>query len=124
MPLRLLIFIAVVWLLFTVFVTVFAASANKREVRNLPKWVWIIICLAVPIIGGLLYLVLGRPLGGPRSRGGKSRVVAPDDDPAFLRDLSSKLESKDEKPKDQEAKEPDVTEPKDQDPDSDPKDKS
>ena len=124
MPLRLLIFIAVVWLLFTVFVTVFAASANKREVRNLPKWVWIIICLAVPIVGGLLYLVLGRPLGGPRGRGGKSRVVAPDDDPAFLRDLSSKLESKDEKPKDQEAKEPDVTEPKDQDPDSDPKDKS
>jgi hypothetical protein len=62
MPLRLLIFIAVVWLLFTVFVTVFAASANKNEVRNLPKWLWVLICLAVPIVGGLLYLVLGRPM--------------------------------------------------------------
>jgi hypothetical protein len=119
MPLRLLIFIAVVWLLFTVFVTVFAASANKNEVRNLPKWLWVLICLGVPIIGGLLYLVLGRPLGGPKSRGGKSRVVAPDDDPAFLRDLSSKLEPKDEKPKDEQAKDQ-----KDQDPESDSKDKS
>ena len=124
MPLRLLIFIAVVWLLFTVFVTVFAASANKNEVRNLPKWVWVLICLAVPIVGGLLYLVLGRPLGGPRSRGGKSRVVAPDDDPAFLRDLSSKLETKDETPKDPEAKDPEEKDSKDQDPGSDPKDKS
>jgi hypothetical protein len=116
MPLRLLIFIAVVWLLFTVFVTVFAASAKKNEVRNLPKWLWVLICLAVPIVGGLLYLVLGRPLGGPKTRGGKSRVVAPDDDPAFLRDLSSKLESKEETPEEQK--------PKEQDPDTDPKDKS
>jgi hypothetical protein len=116
MPLRLLIFIAVVWLLFTVFVTVFAASAKKNEVRNLPKWLWVLICLAVPIVGGLLYLVLGRPLGGPKTRGGKSKVVAPDDDPAFLRDLSSKLESKEETPEEQK--------PKEQDPDTDPKDKS
>jgi hypothetical protein len=118
MPLRLLIFIAVVWLLFTVFVTVFAASANKNEVRNLPKWLWVLICLAVPIVGGLLYLVLGRPLGRPKGRGGKTRVVAPDDDPAFLRDLSSKLESKDEAPE--------AEKPKEQDPDtdSDSKDKS
>jgi hypothetical protein len=116
MPLRLLIFIAVVWLLFTVFVTVFAASAKKNEVRNLPKWLWVLICLAVPIVGGLLYLVLGRPLGGPKTRGGKSRVVAPDDDPAFLRDLSSKLESKEETPEEQK--------PKEQNPDTDPKDKS
>jgi hypothetical protein len=119
MPLRLLIFIFVVYLLFTVFVTVFAASANKNEVRNLPKWLWILICLVAPIIGGLLYLVLGRPLGGPKSRGGKSRVVAPDDDPAFLRDLSSKLEAKDEKPKEEQAKDK-----KDQEPESDSKDKS
>jgi hypothetical protein len=116
MPLRLLIFIAVVWLLFTVFVTVFAASANKNEVRNLPKWLWVLICLAVPIVGGLLYLVLGRPLGGPKNRRGSTRIVAPDDDPAFLRDLSTKLESKDE--------DPEAEKPKEQDPDADPKDKS
>jgi hypothetical protein len=89
---RTLLFTFAAWLIFTVFVTVFAASAKKNEVRNLPKWAWIVICLFVPIVGGLLYLVLGRPIGGPRNRFGKTKIVAPDDDPAFLRDLSEKLE--------------------------------
>jgi hypothetical protein len=118
MPLRLLIFIAVAWLLFTVFVTVFAASAKKNEVRNLPKWLWIVICLAVPIIGGLLYLVLGRPVGRAKGTSGRGRTVAPDDDPAFLRDLSDKLDETQAKPDS-------TPEAKDQDdPESGPKDKS
>jgi hypothetical protein len=99
-------------------VTVFAASAKKNEVRNLPKWAWIVICLFVPIIGGLLYLVLGRPIGGPKNRFGKTKIVAPDDDPTFLRDLSDKLEK--EKP---EAQKPE-TEPDEDFGDSDSKDKS
>jgi hypothetical protein len=117
---RTLIFILAAWLLFTVFVTVFAASAKKNEVRNLPKWAWIVICLFVPVVGGLLYLVLGRPIGGPKNRFGKTKIVAPDDDPTFLRDLSEKLEK--EKPK---AKEPeDKTESDEDSGDSDSKDKS
>ena len=117
---RTLIFIFAVWLLFTVFVTVFAASAKKNEVRNLPKWAWIVICLFVPIIGGLLYLVLGRPAGGPKNRFGKTRIVAPDDDPTFLRDLSDKLEK--EKP-DAQAPE-NKTDPEEDSGDSASKDKS
>lgn len=100
---RILIFVFAVWLLFTVFVTVFAASAKKNEVRTLPKWLWLVICIAVPFIGGLLYLLLGRPLGGQRpsfGRGrGRTKVVAPDDDPTFLRDLAEKLDAKEEKAK-------------------------
>jgi hypothetical protein len=124
MPLRLLIFIAVAWLLFTVFVTVFAASANKNEVRNLPKWLWILICLAVPIIGGLLYLVLGRPLGRPKGRGGRTRIVAPDDDPAFLRDLSNRLDDAQAKPESSAEGKPEHKDPNDENPESEPKDKS
>lgn len=86
-----LLFLFGAWLLFTVFVTVFAASAKKNEVRNLPKWLWIVLCIFVPVIGGLLYLALGRPLGGPKSRSGRTKVIAPDDDPQFLRDLSKRL---------------------------------
>ena len=115
---RTLLFIFAAWLLFTVFVTVFAASAKKNEVRNLPKWAWIVICLFVPIIGGLLYLVLGRPIGGPKNRFGRTKIVAPDDDPAFLRDLSDKLEK--EKP---EVQKPE-TEPDEDSGDSASKDKS
>lgn len=100
-----LLFLFAVWLLFTVFVTVFAASAKKNEVRNLPKWSWILICLFVPFVGGLLYLVLGRPAGGPKPRFGRTKTVAPDDDPTFLRDLSEKLDK--EKPQQEKSDEPD-----------------
>jgi hypothetical protein len=92
---------------FTVFTTVFAASANKQEVRLLPKWAWILLCLLVPFFGGLLYLMVGRPLRtGPAAPKGKKRVVAPDDDPDFLRNLSKKLrkDEDDEKPKDSDQK--------------------
>lgn len=116
-----LLFLFGAWLLFTVFVTVFAASAQKNEVRNLPKWLWIVICLFVPLIGGLLYLMLGRPLGRPKPRFGRTRVIAPDDDPAFLRDLSQKLDAKDEPTTSNSAEEKSNAD--DQDP-SDEKDKS
>ena len=117
---RSLLFISAVWLLFTVFVTVFAASAKKNEVRNLPKLAWIVICLFVPIIGGLLYLVLGRPVGGPKNRFGRTKIVAPDDDPSFLRDLSEKLDK--QKPESEEPKP--KTEPDEDSGDSAGKDKS
>jgi apolipoprotein N-acyltransferase len=119
---RTLLFIFGVWLLFTVFVTVFAASANKNEVRNLPKWLWLLICAAVPFIGGLLYLVLGRPIGPPKQRYKRTKSVAPDDDPAFLRDLADKLDSKDN----DQAKDnlPEEGPEEDSGPTSEPKDKS
>jgi hypothetical protein len=114
MPIRLLIFAFAVWLLFTVFVTVFAASANRNEVRNLPKWLWLILCLFVPIVGGLLYLTLGKPIGGPRRPYGRTKVVAPDDDPEFLRDLADKLKQEDQL----EATEENKSEKSEEDPDS------
>lgn len=117
---RTLLFIFAAWLLFTVFVTVFAASAKKNEVRNLPKWAWIVICLFVPVVGGLLYLVLGRPIGGPKNRFGRTKIVAPDDDASFLRGLSEKLDK--QKPE-SEQPEPE-TEPDEDSGDSAGKDKS
>jgi hypothetical protein len=79
----------VVWAVFT---TVFAASANKPEVRLLPKWLWVTLCAVVPFFGGLLYLMVGRPLKRePGGIGGKGKVIAPDDDPNFLRDLSKRI---------------------------------
>ena len=83
-----------VWMVFT---TVFAASADKNEVRALPKWLWVLLCLLIPFFGGLLYLMVGRPLGGDKGgMGGRGKTVAPDDDPNFLRDLNRKLRKKDE----------------------------
>ena len=82
------VFALAVLVVFTVFVTVFAASANKNEVRTMPKWAWVLVCLLFPLIGGVLYLLVGRPVGGAKQQ---TRIVAPDDDPEFLRKLNEQI---------------------------------
>jgi len=96
--------VAVIFLaVFGIFTTVYAIAARPNEVRVLPKWLWVFMCAALPLVGGLLYLTLGRPLApgtgttGSAGRGRQTRVVAPDDDPNFLRDLNRRL-NKDSKP--------------------------
>lgn len=95
-------FAIVVTVIFTVFTTVFAASAPARSVRVLPKWVWVLVCLLVPVVGGLLYLTTGRPIDAPTGGGSRApKTKAPDDDPEFLRDLAERLKrDEDEKPND------------------------
>jgi hypothetical protein len=79
-------------IVFTVFVTVFAASANARQVRLLPKTVWVLLCLLLTPVGGILYILLGRPI----DKAPETRQVAPDDDPEFLRNLSERLKGDDD----------------------------
>ena len=102
----------VVWGVFT---AVFAAAAPKDQVRLMPKWVWVIACVILPFFGGLLYLMVGRPVAGGAGgagngagrfgngrSGGRARpgkVVAPDDDPRFLRDLEKRLREQAEREK-------------------------
>lgn len=85
---------------FTVFVAVFAGSANKSDVRGLPRWVWVLLILVATPIGGLLYLFFGRPLPGAAGSGAsgtstgsarRTATVAPDDDAAFLRRLEDDM---------------------------------
>jgi hypothetical protein len=65
------------------------AQSNPRQVRQLSKGVWVLISL-VPVAGPVIWLIYGRPNGEavtqptPKPR---PRVVAPDDDPDFLRSL-------------------------------------
>ena len=65
---RIMLFALVVDVIFTVFVTAFAASADKNTVRNLPKALWVVLCLFTSPIGGLAYLLYGRPLSASRGR--------------------------------------------------------
>lgn len=80
--------------IFQIFTTVYAASADRRQVRVLPKLVWVLLCLFVPVIGGLLYITIGRPIDGDSGQGAKrSRPIAPDDDADFLRDLGTRFKN-------------------------------
>jgi len=95
---RAILFALAVLIIFTVFVTVFAASAPASSVRVLPKWIWVVLCVLVTPIGGILYLALGRPIDGGRGSG-NTKTIAPDDDPDFLRNLARKLREQGEKDK-------------------------
>jgi hypothetical protein len=75
-----------------IFSTVYAASADAKQVRVLPKSLWVLLCLALPLAGPLLYITIGRPIDGESGQGAKrSTPRAPDDDPAFLQDLADRL---------------------------------
>ncbi|MCQ9165120.1 MULTISPECIES: PLD nuclease N-terminal domain-containing protein [unclassified Arthrobacter] len=69
--------------------------SESTDVRSLPKPVWILVIVLLPLVGVILWLFLGRPhyaaAGEPATRrplrSGTARFTAPDDDPAFLRNL-------------------------------------
>jgi hypothetical protein len=57
------------------------------EVRGLPRQGWCLVTL-LPVVGGMAWLLYGRarqPIGAA----GRPRVIAPDDDPDFLRGLGN-----------------------------------
>ena len=61
--------------------------APAAAARALPKWLWLLIVVLVPLVGGLLWLAFGRPRPAPGTRRFRRREVAPDDDPRFLKQL-------------------------------------
>ena len=70
-------------------------TTPPAAVRNLPKVVWLVLVILLPLVGGIAWLVAGRPVAGradlPR-RGRRAAPVAPDDDEAFLRGLRERAD--------------------------------
>jgi hypothetical protein len=66
-------------------------QADTARVRNLPKALWVLLIVLVPLVGGVAWLVLGRPQplrgGGTPGYGPPRAPRGPDDDPDFLRGL-------------------------------------
>jgi hypothetical protein len=83
---RLLIGLGVVVVILTVYTLVDCAMFDRARVRGLPRWVWIFVIVLVPVIGPLLWLIVGRGRRGSTSSR-VSRSLAPDDDPDFLKRL-------------------------------------
>jgi hypothetical protein len=71
----------------TIYAGIDCLRSDDAEIRGLPKPLWLLVIIAAPLFGGLMYLLLGRqPASGPPSSG-RLRTIAPDDDPDFLRSL-------------------------------------
>ncbi|SDR91698.1 PLD nuclease N-terminal domain-containing protein [Microterricola viridarii] len=82
---RLLFGLAVAAVVLTVYALVDAALFDRSRIRGLPRFAWILAILFVPVIGALLWFVVGRGRRGSSPRG--PRTVAPDDDLEFLGQL-------------------------------------
>jgi hypothetical protein len=88
---RLFIFLAAVQLVLFVLALIGCLSADR--VRSLPRPLWVLVVLLVPLLGPISYFIWGRPVG-PRREGSPVRRKAPppsspDDDPDFLRKVDT-----------------------------------
>ena len=75
----------IVILAISVYAFVDCARTPQESIQKFPKWAWILAILVAPFaIGGIAWLLIGRSrgLGGPK--GGRKKIIPPDDDPGFL----------------------------------------
>ena len=81
----------VVELVLVVYCLIDLWQADSARVRLLPKALWALVIVVLPLFGGVAWLLAGRPQamgrGGGRGAGGPSSPRGPDDDPDFLRGL-------------------------------------
>lgn len=83
---RLFVIVPFLVLALDVFAIVDLAMIEPRRVRTFNKIIWAIIIVVLPVIGAVLWFLVGRER---RDAGGERRTIAPDDDPTFLRNLKA-----------------------------------
>lgn len=98
--------ITVLW----VFCLIDVITADEGGIRHLPKMVWLLLVIFVPLAGSIVWLVAGRPIGGgiwggagePRRsnsafpeydvRPGRAVASDPEADAEFLRQCRARAE--------------------------------
>lgn len=81
-------------------------SADAGKIRALPRLIWLLVILFLPLVGAIAWFLAGRPAAatGPGGRwrisGGpfgpdRRRPPAPDDDPEFLRSIGTERSAQD-----------------------------
>jgi hypothetical protein len=83
---RLLFGLGVAAVIFTIYAVADCAFFDRTRIRGLRRGWWIVVILFVPIIGPLLWFIIGRGRAN-RVGTGRGRTLAPDDDAEFLRQL-------------------------------------
>ena len=88
---RLFVFLAAAQLVLLILALISSLSADR--VRSLPRALWIVVILLIPLLGPAAYFLFGRPVPPPREGGPVRRTPprpsSPDDDPEFLRSMDT-----------------------------------
>lgn len=82
---RLLLILGFVAVAFWVYAVVDCAVQSPLRHRGVSKPVWLVIVIVLPVVGGILWFVVGRT----RARTMAASRRAPDDDPEFLGRIGS-----------------------------------
>ncbi|GIF10572.1 PLDc N-terminal domain-containing protein [Actinoplanes teichomyceticus] len=70
------------------------ACLSAERVRAMPRLLWVLVVVLVPLAGPIAYFVWGRPVS-PAARRAPARPSAPDDDPDFLRSMDTEQSRRD-----------------------------
>ncbi|MEV6830440.1 PLDc N-terminal domain-containing protein [Amycolatopsis sp. NPDC051102] len=91
-----------------IFCLVDVITTDESSCRNLPKGLWLLLVLVVPLVGSIVWLAAGRPQQVARARGryergapafpeydrpGRFAATSPDDDEEFLRRCRERAEA-------------------------------
>ncbi len=91
-----------------IFCLVDVITTDEGSCRNLPKGLWLLLVLVVPLVGSIIWLVAGRPQQVARARGpferhapafpeydrpGRFAATSPEDDEEFLRKCRERAEA-------------------------------
>lgn len=83
---RVYIVVGLVILALSIYAAIDVLVSDRQRVRGLPKALWVLVILLLPLVGALLWLIIGKDRS---TSSGQPRQVAPDDDPDFLRRLGT-----------------------------------
>ena len=86
---RILLGLAVVVVAVTIFAVVDSAMTSRERVRGISKALWILVILVFPVVGPILWFIIGKDRSTGAGKPG--RRLGPDDDPEFLRRLEQEL---------------------------------
>jgi hypothetical protein len=84
---RILIVLIALAVALMVFSLVDAIALDRFRVRGVPKGLWIVLIVLLPLVGSVLWLTVGR--GKKNAPGAHRGQRAPDDDIDFLRGLNT-----------------------------------
>jgi Phospholipase_D-nuclease N-terminal len=83
--------LAVAVLVIFVYGLVDVIRTDRRLTRGISKPAWIVVMIVLPVVGAILWLLIGRPRdSSPQQQKSYPHPTAPDDDPDFLRNLEAR----------------------------------
>jgi len=80
-------YLIILTVILDIYTIIDCAMTDQEKVRRFPKWAWLLIIIFTGTIGDIAWFVAGRPRKPGQNRGGRGRIIPPDDDPDFLRKL-------------------------------------